>query len=434
MTRRRFMQSVGLGACALGASWLAAKSHQEAGKWLLGWPATDGQAAGGPVLGEAAASVRELGPFARPARFYTALDPRGDCASCHTGAAALDYVGYCHTPHAPGTVRCDLCPHGCVIADGHRGHCGVRENRGGTLYTLDYGNLCTAEIDPIEKKPFFHFLPTSAAYSVALPGCSLDCLYCQNWQISQAAPEELDAIPAEPLRLAAMAADSGCPVLAYTYSEPSVAIEYVVEAARAARAAGLRNVFVSAGYVNPAPLRALCQVVDAVKVDLKGFDDGFYRKVCGGELAPVLEAVKAVHESGRHLEIVNLVVPTLNDASDDLRRLCAWVVDSLGPDVPLHFSRFHPDYRLTDLPATPLETLDRAYQLAKSAGCHFPYVGNVPGHPGNNTVCPGCGRVIVRREGFEVLAYDIVDGACRFCHRSIPGVWGPVTLASSEGS
>ena len=211
--------------------------------------------------------------------------------------------------------------------------------------------------------------------------------------------------------------------VAYTYSEPTVFFEYMVDTARLARQQGLRNVVISAGYMNPEPVRRLCEVVDAIKIDLKGFNEEFYEKVCDATLQPVLETIKTIHESGTHLEIVNLVVPTLNDDEEELHALSRWVVQELGPDVPLHFSRFYPQWRLTNLPPTPVESLERARQAALDEGVKYAYIGNVPGHPGNNTYCPRCGEIVISRLGFAVQEYHIVDGACEFCGEPIAGVW-----------
>jgi pyruvate formate lyase activating enzyme len=280
-------------------------------------------------------------------------------------------------------------------------------------------------LDPIEKKPLYHFLPTAPAFSLATAGCNLRCLYCQNWNISQVAPEETQNYDLPPRELVAVAQTNNAPVIAYTYSEPVVFYEYMLETARLARDAGLMNVVISAGYVNPEPLIELCQVVDAIKIDLKGYDDEFYRSVCEAELEPVLRAIRTVFDSGIHLEIVNLVVPTLNDGLEQLRALSRWIARDLSPDIPLHFSRFHPQYKLDNLPATPVETLDQARQIALDEGVRFVYVGNVAGHPGRNTSCPYCGEVLIARQGFAVLEYRIAGGLCEFCGASIPGVWWP---------
>ncbi|MCD6289451.1 MAG: AmmeMemoRadiSam system radical SAM enzyme [Anaerolineae bacterium] len=365
--------------------------------------------------------------WAVEARFYTSFIGEGslNCAACHEDTNESLEVSYCHTPHTGPYVQCNLCPHRCVIADGERGRCRVRENRGGRLYSLVYGNPCAVHVDPIEKKPFFHFLPGAAALSLATAGCNLRCLYCQNWTISQVPPEKTSNISLPPEVVADYAQHAGAQVIAYTYSEPTVFYEYMMDTATLTRKANLRNVVVTAGFINQEPLRALCDVVDAIKIDLKGYSETFYRDVCSGKLEPVLEAIKTIYDSGTHLEIVNLVVPTLNDDLEQLRDLARWLVREVSPDVPLHFSRFYPQYKLTNLPPTPVETLTTARNIAMEEGVKFVYVGNVPGHPGNNTYCPRCGRPIIVRQGFAVLEYHIKDGACAYCGEPIPGVWWP---------
>jgi pyruvate formate lyase activating enzyme len=312
-----------------------------------------------------------------------------------------------------------------VIAPGERGICRVRENRAGRLYSVVYGNPCAVHVDPIEKKPFYHFLPSANAFSIATAGCNLRCLYCQNWNISQVPPEETENVDLPPEEVVRYAQESAAPVIAYTYSEPIVFYEYVMACARLGREAGLYSAVISAGFVEPEPLRELCRAVDAIKIDLKGYDAGFYRKVCSAELAPVLRTIETVYETGVHLEIVNLVVPGLNDSLEQLRDLARWVAKELSPAVPLHFSRFMPQYKLTNLPPTPVETLDQAHQVAMEEGVRFVYVGNVPGHAANNTYCPACGKEIIVRQGFSVTEYHLRGGKCAYCEAAIPGVWWP---------
>lgn len=321
------------------------------------------------------------------------------------------------------TVACRLCPRRCVIEDGARGFCRARENRGGTLYSLVYGRPCSITPDPIEKAPFFHFLPGTDRLGIATAGCNQTCKYCQNWQISQARVEDLRNADVSPDSMITIARSLGLPTVCFTYSEPTVFYEYMFDIARRARAAGLRSVVVTSGYINEEPLRKLCSVVDAVKIDLKGFDEHFYEDVCSGALAPVLNNLKTVQECGVHLEIVNLVVPTLNDSLDEIRAMCRWIFDNLGPDVPLHFSRFMPNYKLTSLPMTPVATLEQAIAIAREEGLHYVYIGNVPGHAAENTLCPSCGRVIIRRAGYDIAENNLEQGHCRFCGTLIPGVW-----------
>ena len=322
-----------------------------------------------------------------------------------------------------GKVKCLLCPQGCLIAEGKAGFCRVRQNQSGKLYSLNYGQVTSVSMDPIEKKPLYHFLPGSQAFSLATAGCNLHCLYCQNWQISQRRPEELQSIELLPDAVVQTAREYNCSVIAYTYSEPTVFYEYMLDTARLAQEAGLRNVVISAGYINPEPLRQLCQTVDAIKIDFKGYSRAFYQRVCSGTLQPVLDALQLIQTEGVHLEIVTLVVPTLNDDAEHLQGLCSWVAQELGPDVPMHFSRFHPQYKLNELPMTPVETLEEARQIALNAGIHYAYIGNVPGHAGDNTYCHRCGELILRRQGFAVIAQHLADGKCEFCAQPIPGVW-----------
>jgi pyruvate formate lyase activating enzyme len=339
-----------------------------------------------------------------------------------TRLPAFAHKALYYTP-AGAQVRCDLCPRRCAIADGERGECGVRENRAGVLYSMVYGRAVAVHTDPIEKKPFYHFLPGSQAFSLATAGCNLHCLYCQNWEISQRRPEEVESVDLPPDQVVASARQYACPVVAFTYTEPTVYYEYTLDAARLAHEQHLRSVVVSAGYINPEPLRELCQTVDAIKIDFKGFSEGFYQRICSATMRPVLETMKAIHSAGVHLEIVTLVVPTLNDSVEDLRGLCRWIVDEVGPDVPAHFSRFYPLYKLTDLPMTPVETLEQARDIALEEGIHYAYIGNVPGHAGDNTYCHHCGKTIILRQGYTIVENHIVDGKCEFCGQPIPGVW-----------
>ncbi|MBM4466488.1 MAG: AmmeMemoRadiSam system radical SAM enzyme [Chloroflexi bacterium] len=322
-----------------------------------------------------------------------------------------------------GLVQCQLCPNRCTLFEGSRSPCRVRENRGGRLYTMAYGNPCAVHVDPIEKKPFNHFLPTTLSFSIATAGCNLRCLYCQNWHISQFPPEETDNVDLPPEEVVEGALRTGSRSIAYTYSEPTVFYEYMLDTARLARSAGVRNVVITNGYINPAPLKELCRVVDAVRIDFKGYNEEFYEEVCSGTLLPVLESIKAVYEEGVHLELPILVVPTLNDDEDEIREMCRWIVDNIGPNVAVHFNRFTPMYKLKNLPPTPVETLERAREIGTEEGIHYVYIGNVPGHPANNTYCAHCGQLLIGRKGFFVTEYHLVGGECEYCGNPIPGVW-----------
>ncbi len=328
-----------------------------------------------------------------------------------------------YTKLAEGRVECQLCPQACKVADAERGTCGVRENRGGTYYTLVHGVACSVNVDPIEKKPLFHVLPGETALSYATAGCNMECKFCQNWEISQFRPEQVRANYLPPEAMVALARRSKARLTAATYSEPVVFWEYVRDIARAARAAGLRSTVISNGYIQEAALRDVLPLLSAVKVDLKSFSDRFYREQVRARLEPVLNALKIIHSSGVWLEIVVLLIPTLNDSEQEVRDLARWVKSNLGPEVPVHFSRFGPKYRLTNLPATPPATLERAWKVARGEGLEYVYLGNLPGHRAENTTCPGCSKLLIRRFGFQVLENNLKDGHCPECKRKIPGIW-----------
>lgn len=326
-------------------------------------------------------------------------------------------------PLDDGWIRCDLCPRGCTVPPGGRGHCGVRENRGGVYYTLTYGNPCAVHVDPIEKKPFYHFLPGTTAFSIATAGCNLDCKFCQNWHISQTRPENTYNYALPPERLVEEAVRSGAASIAYTYSEPTIFFEYMLDTAKLAHERGLRNVYHSNGYISPGPLRELCRHLDAADIDLKGFTEEYYRDMTGGELAPVLRTLRILKDEGVHLELTTLLVPGKNDDPETLGLMCAWVRENLGDDVPLHFSRFHPQYRLADLPPTPVESLETARAVAMEQGLKYVYIGNVPGHEANSTWCPNCGARVIYRIGYTVDASGLREGACARCGFELEGVW-----------
>jgi pyruvate formate lyase activating enzyme len=321
-------------------------------------------------------------------------------------------------------IRCKLCPKECVIDNRERGYCGVRENRDGTYYTLVHSRPCTYHADPIEKKPFFHFHPGTLAFSISTAGCNVNCKFCQNWQISQSRPEQVRSIYMPPERVATLAKEHKCESIAYTYGEPVVFFEYVADAAMRGREAGVKSVVVTGGYILEEPLRELCSLVDAIKVDVKAFSEEYYKEVVNGELKPVLDGLVTMRKQGTWIEIVYLVVPTLNDSDQEITGLCRWVRSELGPDVPIHFTRFHPDYLLKNLPPTPLKTLERAKAIGDAEGLHYVYIGNVPGHPAADTYCPGCGQVVIERTGFFLRANHLRGGECPNCQRAIAGVWG----------
>jgi len=322
-----------------------------------------------------------------------------------------------------GSVECTLCPRRCVLANYQRGDCRVRVNVEGRLKTLVFGKACTSHVDPVEKKPLYHFLSGTAIYSLATAGCNLHCKYCQNWEISQVDPEDTRNADLPPEMITAEALAAGCRSVAYTYSEPTIFIEYVLASARHARQHGLRTVLVTAGYINDEPLREVCRWTDAANVDLKALSDSFYRNVCGGRLAPVLRALTTYKEMGVWLEVTNLIVPGLNDTEADVTRLVRWHHNNLGVDTPLHFSRFFPMYKLANLPPTPEATLVMARDLARAEGLRYVYVGNLPEGGANGTYCPRCNAALVERKGFDVVAYRLEDGKCPACGMPIPGIW-----------
>jgi pyruvate formate lyase activating enzyme len=355
------------------------------------------------------------------ARYWTSVPLAGtDCRQCHHPQEKLSGK---RIRHEAGIVKCLLCAQGCVIKEGGRGRCRARMNVSGELKSLVYGRPMTVHIDPIEKKPFYHFLPGASAFSLATSGCPLRCKFCQNWEISQASPEDYHVPPAPPPLIVRSARAREASVIAFTYNEPTVFVEYMTDITREAKKQGLRSVLISCGIMNEAPLTELCETLDAIKIDLKGYDEAFYRDVCGAELQPVLRSIKQIARSRAHLEIVNLVVPTLNDSEKMLRGLVDWVVGEIGPDVPVHFTRFHPDYQLRNLPPTPVATLERSREMAMARGMRYAYVGNVPDHPGNHTYCPSCGKAVIKRTGFFIAEMHVKKGLCAFCRAKISGVW-----------
>jgi pyruvate formate lyase activating enzyme len=320
-------------------------------------------------------------------------------------------------------VQCGLCPHGCKISKDERGTCGTRENHDGRLFTLIHSRPCSLALDPVEKKPFFHVLPGAITFSLATPGCNLWCKACQNWEIAQARPEQVPTRSLKPADVVTLARRQGAPLVACTYTEPVIASEYVLDIATAGRSMGVRTVMISNGYIQEKPLADLCQQIAAYKVDLKGFDPAFFEQHCGGKLDAVLDTLRRLRRHGVWTEIVALIIPTQNDSEDEIRRMARFVRDDLGDEVPIHFTRFHPAYRLANLPATPVATLDRCREVALAEGLKFVYLGNVPGHPGENTWCPGCGELLIRRLGIALVENRVRDGRCPDCQRAIPGIW-----------
>jgi pyruvate formate lyase activating enzyme len=344
-------------------------------------------------------------------------------------------------------VQCKVCPNNCLLAPGDRSHCRNKINREGVLYTLAYGNPCTFHVDPIEKKPLFHFLPGSLSFSLATSGCVFRCLNCQNWEISQKTPEEtkdprgpelrfkppvppsislqdLNRLTMFPEDVVAVAASLRCPSISYTYSEPTAYYEYAYDTCKLARQSKIKNVLVTCGSIEERPLRDLGQFVDAAHVDLKGFDPDIYWKLNTGRLQPILNTLKTLKSMGIWFEIINLVVPTYTDDPAMIRRMCGWIIENMGPDQPIHFSRFSPLHKLTHLPPTPVETLLEARSIAQSAGLRFVYIGNVR-EVGNaeTTFCPNCKKPVVERDIFAITTLNLAAGKCKFCQTRIAGVW-----------
>ena len=296
-------------------------------------------------------------------------------------------------------------------------------NVDGELRSLVYGRPVAIHVDPIEKKPFYHFLPGINAFSLATSGCPLRCKFCQNWEISQSKPEDFKPRFVRPEEIVSAASTRQTPVIAFTYNEPTVFMEYWADIATVARKKKIRCVLVSCGFMNSEPLKEMCQLLNAIKIDLKGFSESFYHNACSAELRPVLNNIRQIARSGVHLELVNLVVPTLNDSNEMMKGLISWIVGEIGPDVPIHFTRFHPDYQLLNLPPTPVATLERFRDHAMSKGIHYAYIGNVPNHPGNNTYCPKCGKAVIKRSSIFLTEMNLKDGKCKFCGQPIPGIW-----------
>ncbi len=322
------------------------------------------------------------------------------------------------------TLQCLLCPHKCILSPGQRGFCSVRINKEGKLYSLGYGNPVAVHIDPIEKKPFFHVSPKASVYSLAVAGCNMRCVFCQNWQISQSKPDEAQSYELSPDEAVNQAIQSNCHFIAYTYTEPTVFYEYMLDIAKLAHARGIRNTMHTCGYINQEPLKELLKYMDAVNVDLKGFSQEIYAKIGDtAQLEPVLETLKTIKNAGVWLEITCLIIPGLNDEAAKIKQMCVWIKENLGDEVPVHFSRFLPSYKLINLAPTPLEKLEEAYKIAKEAGLKYVYIGNVPGHPAESTYCPDCGHNVVKRIGYEILENNIIDGKCKFCGNRIVGRW-----------
>lgn len=324
----------------------------------------------------------------------------------------------------PKGIRCQICPNECTLGEGELSDCHNRRVYDGKLHTIAYGNPCAVHIDPIEKKPLYHFQPGSSAFSIATAGCNLACLNCQNWTISQSSPEETKNYDLMPDQVVANALKYNCSSIAYTYSEPITFYEYVFDTGKVARDAGIRNVMVSAGYIHTEPLINLCRVIDGANIDLKSMEDSIYLKLNAGKLEPVLNCLKTLKDEGVWLEITNLVVPSWTDDLDMIKRMCHWLATNGFDDTPLHFSRFHPQYKLQRLTATPVKTLENAKDIALAEGLKYVYIGNVPGNDHTDTRCPSCNKVVVERSGYSVNKNQVTgESRCGFCNEGIAGIW-----------
>ncbi len=317
-------------------------------------------------------------------------------------------------------VRCNVCSHRCTIAEGKAGICRTRKNINGKIHTLIYNTVSSEAVDPIEKKPLYHFLPGTFSYSLGTIGCNFRCQHCQNWNISQVTLEEAFTKDISPEEAVRRAVGAGCSSISWTYNEPAIWHEYTYDSAVLAKKAGLKTIYVTNGYITPEALRRMAPYLDAYRVDIKSFSDEFYKKVCGARLAPVLESTKLANELGMHVETITLLIPGRNDSPGEITQIVKWVKENLGADTPMHFTRFHPMYKMENVAPTPLDTLEKAYDIAKKEGMRFVYLGNVAGHKYENTNCPRCDALLIDRAGFRVGEVRVKDGKCYRCGEKIP--------------
>lgn len=323
----------------------------------------------------------------------------------------------------PKGLKCLLCPSECKIKAGEFGECRTRTSRKGVLECIAYGNPCAIHIDPIEKKPLYHFLPSSKSYSVAIAGCNLACLNCQNWEISQTSPSKTKNYSLMPDELVDQCIENNCRSISYTYSDPVAFYEYTLDTSKIARQKKIKNIIVSAGYINEKPLREWCKYIDAANIDLKSFSNEIYEMLNAGTLDPVLETLKILKAEGVWLEITNLIVPDWTDDLNMIKKMCDWLYQNQFENTPLHFSRFFPQYKLTDLPPTPIEILLQAKEIATEAGINFVYIGNAPETGKSTTTCPNCRRILIERIGFSIIKMNITGQNCPACNKQIPGIW-----------
>ncbi|TKJ17474.1 AmmeMemoRadiSam system radical SAM enzyme [Candidatus Woesearchaeota archaeon B3_Woes] len=319
-------------------------------------------------------------------------------------------------------VQCHLCPKKCIIKPDKFGNCNARQNIKGRLYSLVYGNLCSISIDPIEKKPLFHFMPGQQVFSIGTTGCNLHCQFCQNWTTSQIKPDT-KAKKFTPKQVVKEAIDSGCGIIAYTYNEPIIFYEFVLETAKLAKKKGIKNVIVCNGFINEEPLKELLPYLDAANIDLKSFEDRFYKEICDAWIQPVLNTLKMIHQSDTLLEITNLIIPKLNDNMEKIDEMCKWISSNLGNDVPLHFSAFYPCYQMEHLPPTSAEILLEAKKIAERNKLNYVYIGNLQLENQGNTYCPKCNQLLIERAQFNISQNNISNGKCKFCKQEINGVW-----------
>ncbi|MFH1191449.1 MAG: AmmeMemoRadiSam system radical SAM enzyme [Candidatus Omnitrophota bacterium] len=322
-----------------------------------------------------------------------------------------------------GKVQCSLCPWRCLIPLNQRGFCRARKNIKGKLYAMTYGQPVAMHIDPIEKKPLFHVYPGTKSFSIATAGCNLRCKFCQNWEISQLDPQTVKVAFVPPQDIVREAKKSGSKTIAFTYTEPTIFYEYMLDITKLAKEEGIACVMHSAGFINEEPLRQLAKYLTAANIDLKGFSDKYYSSFCEGNLASVLNSLKILKEEKVWVEITNLIIPSANDSDEDISNLCLWIKDNLGLDTPVHFSRFFPMYKLVDLSPTPLKTLIRAKEIAQKTGLRYVYIGNVPENAGEDTICPVCNKLLIKRTGYTILENNIIKSKCKFCGVKVSGIW-----------
>ena len=328
-----------------------------------------------------------------------------------------------YTKLSSDTLQCNLCPRACTIKSGGRGFCRARQEENGKYYSYVYGNPTAVHVDPIEKKPLFHFLPGTAAFSLATAGCNFRCKFCQNWQISQSPPEQSVNYYLPPEGVVSAAKENNCKTIAYTYTEPTVFFEYMLDTSRIARKNGLKNMYHSNGFINQEPLQELCKYLDGANIDLKYFSRELYNEISEGNIGPVLKTLVTLKKNKVHLEITNLIVPAINDNMGKIREMCDWIKTELGKEIPLHFSRFYPLYKLENLVPTPVATLEKARDTALSSGLQYVYIGNIPTDVAENTYCPKCRKLLIKREGYQIMQNNIISGKCKYCSAKIYGVW-----------